>query len=141
LRTRKPEFYTAGYEDTDHRANSFGPHPSGYLSYVAACRMYGIAVRDGRKPLAAIMPTDREKIELFAGAPTRAAMPSRATKSAKRRHLTDRVMDRYEAGSSGQGGCQPAANPLPRRAIPWLVGSAWQRSCGPRLICPSWERG
>jgi hypothetical protein len=54
------------YEDTGEDLEPFGAHPDGYLSYGPDGRMYGIVVREGRKPPAGV-PTDTEKIELFDG--------------------------------------------------------------------------
>lgn len=67
LGTWKLQSYTTEYEDTGQKVESFGGHPSGYLSYGADCRMYGIVVREGRKPPAEVVATDTEKIELFNG--------------------------------------------------------------------------
>jgi hypothetical protein len=54
------------YEDTGQKVEPFGAHPEGYLSYGLDGRMYAIVVREGRKPPAGV-PTDAEKLELFAG--------------------------------------------------------------------------
>lgn len=53
--------------ETGQKTSPFGEHPQGYLSYGTDCRMYAILVKDDRKPPAALVPTDAEKIELYAG--------------------------------------------------------------------------
>jgi hypothetical protein len=67
LGTWRLESYTTEYTDTGARVESFGAHPSGYLSYGTDCRMYGIVVKEGREPPAAAVATDKEKVELFSG--------------------------------------------------------------------------
>ena len=66
LGTWKLQSFRMQYQDTGEKVEPFGAHPEGYLSYGSDGRMYGIIVRDDRKPPAAV-PTDAEKIELFTG--------------------------------------------------------------------------
>jgi Lipocalin-like domain len=67
LGTWKLRSFTTEFLDTGQKVEPYGAHPSGYLSYGADCRMYGIVVGEGRKPPAGADPTDLEKIELFSG--------------------------------------------------------------------------
>ena len=67
LGTWKLQSFTMEFADTHQTVEPFGSHPSGYLSYAADCRMYGIVVRGGRRPPVAADPTDPEKIALFTG--------------------------------------------------------------------------
>src|SRR5262249_53422951 len=54
------------YQDSGEKVEIFGAHPRGYLSYARDCRMYAIVVSDDRKLPSGIVPTDEEKIRLFA---------------------------------------------------------------------------
>jgi hypothetical protein len=65
LGTWKLQSYTTVYGD-GQTVESFGAHPSGYLSYGADCRMYGIVVSEGRRRPANVVPSDAEKAALFA---------------------------------------------------------------------------
>ena len=67
LGTWKLQSFTTQYLETGQTVESYGAHPTGYLSYGADCRMYAIIVRENRKPPAGVVPTDVEKIELFGG--------------------------------------------------------------------------
>jgi len=67
LGTWRLQSFKTRYLDTGETTEPFGAHPSGYLSYGPDCRMYAILAEQKRKPPAAIVPTDAEKIELFAG--------------------------------------------------------------------------
>ncbi len=53
--------------ETGQKSNPFGERPNGYISYGPDCRMYAILVKDNRKAPAALVPTDAEKIDLYAG--------------------------------------------------------------------------
>lgn len=53
--------------ETGETTEPYGAHPIGYLSYGPDCRMYAIIARQNRKPPAAVVATDPERIELFAG--------------------------------------------------------------------------
>ena len=67
LGTWKLQSFLTEYLDTGEKVESFGTHPRGYLSYSADCRMYAIVVREGREPPKEVVPTDAEKVALFAG--------------------------------------------------------------------------
>jgi hypothetical protein len=67
LGTWKLQSFTTEFLDTGQKVEPFGAQPSGYLSYGADCRMYGIVVRADRRPPEGADPTDSEKIELFTG--------------------------------------------------------------------------
>jgi len=67
LGTWKLQSFTTEFKDTGEKVELYGAHPGGYLSYGADCRMYGIVVRQGRRPPAETIATDAEKIELFSG--------------------------------------------------------------------------
>jgi lipocalin-like protein len=67
LGTRKLQSFTTEYLETGQTTEPYGTHPTGYLSYGPDCRMYAIIVQENRKPPAAVVPTDAEKIELFGG--------------------------------------------------------------------------
>ena len=67
LGTWRLQSFKTRYLDTGETTEPFGAHPSGYLCYGPDCRMYAILAEQKRKPPAAIVPTDAEKIELFAG--------------------------------------------------------------------------
>jgi hypothetical protein len=67
LGTWKLQSFTTEYLETGQTAEPYGAHPTGYLSYGPDCRMYAIIVQENRKPPAAVVPTDAEKIELFSG--------------------------------------------------------------------------
>ena len=56
LGTWKLQSFTMEFADTHQTVEPFGSHPSGYLSYAADCRMYGIVVRGGRRPPVAADP-------------------------------------------------------------------------------------
>jgi hypothetical protein len=65
LGTWKLQSYTTEYDD-GRTVESFGAHPSGYLSYSADCRMYGIVVAEGRSRPASVVPSEAEQAALFA---------------------------------------------------------------------------
>src|SRR6516165_1688398 len=52
---------------TGQKTEPYGAHPNGYIHYGPDCRMYVMLVKDNRKAPAADVPTDAERIELFAG--------------------------------------------------------------------------
>jgi hypothetical protein len=52
---------------TGQTTNPFGAHPSGYISYGPDCRMNAILIEEGRKAPVSLVPTDAERIELYAG--------------------------------------------------------------------------
>ena len=67
LGTWKLVSMTIQYQDTGERAEPYGAHPTGFLSYGPDCRMYAILASEGRKPPAGDVPSDAEKAELFTG--------------------------------------------------------------------------
>ena len=67
LGTWKLQSFKTEYLETGQTVESYGAHPTGYLSYGRDCRMYAIIVRENRKPPVGVIPTDAEKIELFGG--------------------------------------------------------------------------
>ncbi len=52
---------------TGQKSETFGAHPSGFLSYGSDCRMQAIVVKEGRKAPASVVPTDAERVDLFNG--------------------------------------------------------------------------
>ena len=67
LGTWKLESYTLEDVATRQVTNIFGTHPTGYISYGPDCRMYTIAVEEGRKAPASLVATEAESIELYGG--------------------------------------------------------------------------
>jgi Lipocalin-like domain len=49
---------------TGERADQFGEHPDGYISYSADGRMYAIGTRDNRIKPREVAPTDEERVKL-----------------------------------------------------------------------------
>ena len=66
LGTWKLQSYTTEYND-GRKVETFGAHPSGYLSYGADCRMNAILVSEGRASPAGSVATEAEKAKLFEG--------------------------------------------------------------------------
>ena len=52
---------------TGEKAELFGAHPRGYISYGPDCRMSAILIKDGRKAPNSFLPTDAERVELYKG--------------------------------------------------------------------------
>ena len=52
---------------TGQKTEPYGAHPNGYIHYGPDCRMYVMVVKENRKAPATDVPTDAERIELFAG--------------------------------------------------------------------------
>jgi len=52
---------------TGQKSETFGAHPSGFLSYGPDCRMQAIVIKEGRKAPASLVPTDAERIDLYNG--------------------------------------------------------------------------
>ncbi|CAB3652405.1 hypothetical protein LMG24238_01217 [Paraburkholderia sediminicola] len=50
---------------TGEKAELFGAHPTGFISYGPDCRMSVILIKEGRK--APTVPTDAERVELYNG--------------------------------------------------------------------------
>jgi hypothetical protein len=67
LGTWKLQSYTREDLATGQKTDLFGARPSGYISYGSDCRMYAILIKEGRKAPAGLVPTDAERIELYAG--------------------------------------------------------------------------
>jgi hypothetical protein len=65
--TWKLQSYVTTDMATGQKSETFGAHPSGFLSYRPDCRMQAIVIKDGRKAPASFVPTDAERIDLFNG--------------------------------------------------------------------------
>lgn len=67
LGTWKVQSYVTTDLATGQKSETFGAHPSGFLSYGPDCRMQAILIKEPRKAPANIVPTDAERIDLFNG--------------------------------------------------------------------------
>ena len=67
LGTWKLQSYTIEDLATHETTHIFGTSPTGYISYGPDCRMYTIAVEEGRKAPASLVATEAESIELYGG--------------------------------------------------------------------------
>jgi hypothetical protein len=65
--TWRLQSYTTEDLATRQKTDLLGPHPSGFLTYSADCRMSAILIKDSRKAPAAPVATDAESIELYRG--------------------------------------------------------------------------
>ena len=65
--TWKLKSYVTTYSDNGQKAETFGAHPSGFISYGPDCRMQAIIIKEGRRAPANLVPTDAERIDLYNG--------------------------------------------------------------------------
>jgi hypothetical protein len=67
LGTWKLQSFVSQNVANGQKSETFGAHPTGFLTYGPDCRMQVIIIGDGRKAPANLIPTDAERIDLYKG--------------------------------------------------------------------------